>query len=163
MQTPLCTVPVLTCHMNLFFIIIIWGRRSRWSAGSSGCWSGWAAIVLVIFLPLYNKRAQTFQNNNWIRAVISGLGSFLDFSVSAQVRESESPGQFHLGDTHLVWWSSWGHRAAEGVGVGEEGTSLGHVRVSAPLSHIWLQSDWCTSHAAPSHLCSPASNKCTII
>lgn len=97
MQTPLCTVPVLTCHMNLFFIIIIWGRRSRWSAGSSGCWSGWAAIVLVIFLPLYNKRAQTIQNNNWIRAVIRirFLSGFFSFSSSTWKRESRtvSPGR----------------------------------------------------------------------
>lgn len=129
---------VLTCHMNLFFIIIIWGWRSRWSARSSGCWSGWAAIVLDIFLPLYNKRAQKFQEKQ-LNQSKSGLGTFLDFSVSARVCESESPGEFHLGDTHLVWSSSWGHQAAEGVEVGEEGTSLGHVRGSAPLSHIPLQ------------------------
>lgn len=83
---------VLTCHMNLFFIIIIWGWRSRWSARSSGCWSGWAAIVLVIFLPLYNKRAQTFQNNNWIRAIIRirFLSGFFSFSSSVWKRESRT-------------------------------------------------------------------------
>lgn len=121
-------------------------------------------------LPLYwsSFSHSTIKEHKHFRITIeseqlSGLGSFLDFSVSAQVCESESPGQFHLGDTHLVWWSSWGHRAAEGVGVGEEGMSLGHVRASAPLSHISLELDWCTNHAAPGHLCSPASNKCTMI
>lgn len=69
------------------------------------------------------KEQFRFQHNNWFRA--------------NKVRESKSPG--HQGDTHLVWWSSWGHRAAEGVGVGEEGTSLGHVHVSALLSRIPLQ------------------------
>lgn len=74
---------VLTCHMNLFFIIIIWGWRSRWSTRSSGCWSGWAAIVLVIFFPLFNKRAQNLQNNNL--GSVSRLACFLDFSVSVKV------------------------------------------------------------------------------
>lgn len=69
--------------MNLFFIIIIWGWRSRWSTRSSGCWSGWAAIVLVIFFPLFNKRAQNLQNNNL--GSVSRLACFLDFSVSVKV------------------------------------------------------------------------------
>ena len=34
--------------------------------------------------------------------------------------------------------------------------SLGHVHVSALLFRTLLTSDWCTSHAAPDRLCSPA-------
>lgn len=43
---------VHTRHLNLLLIIIIRGWRTRWGARPSGCWSWWAAIVLVIFFPL---------------------------------------------------------------------------------------------------------------
>lgn len=46
-------IPVtrLTCHWDLLLFIVIWGRRSRWSPRPSGARSGWAAIILIIFLP----------------------------------------------------------------------------------------------------------------
>lgn len=49
------TKQLLTCHWNLLFIVIIWGWRSRWSTRPSRGRPGWAAIVLVIFLPVWKQ------------------------------------------------------------------------------------------------------------
>lgn len=48
----MCRCRLLTWHLDLLFIVIIGGWRPRWSTRPSGCWSGWAAVVLVIFFPL---------------------------------------------------------------------------------------------------------------
>lgn len=107
----------LTCHMNLFFIIIIWGWRSWWSTRSPGCWPGWASIVLVIFFPLYNKKVQGFQNNNQIRTN-RNEAAFSNFQYQRKYANarvwgsfsSETPTLFGcpLGPTRLL--RGWGWR-----------------------------------------------------
>lgn len=58
-----------TWNLNLLFLIIIWGRRTRWSARPSGSGSGWASVVLVIFFPLLNRQTEQKINDMrvWIR------------------------------------------------------------------------------------------------
>lgn len=96
------TKQILTRHWNLLLIVIIWGRRSRWRTRPSRGRPGWAAIVLVIFLPVWK------QMNSMIRIIIAGAAleffrfEFQDLGVTLRVSLLLLSLLLFFKDAHLV-------------------------------------------------------------